>query len=1293
MTGKIHPILISLIVGHGFFFGLIPSLQALPENPEVVSGDVTFERVNDTTLHVTASDQSIIDYTSFDIGENETVRFFLPEIDASSLNRVIGEGGTEILGRLTANGNLFLVDPHGIFVGPSAEIETGGLVASTLDIKNEDFLRGYYLFGNIAETEREFSQILNQGNIRTRDEGFAILIASALSNEGTIQAPVGAISLASGDLVAVGISEDGMISVGIEKPVSGRVFKTDGDALSEQISNQGVLEAQGGIISLEAQAFEDIFHEAINHEGIMIADSAQERNGVVELTAAGSVQSSGIISAKEGDIVIQAAGESTLGEIRESKNLYLRAHSSREAVYTFQSQSEVHIGQEIVIEKNVTLNASDLLLEIGGNLTNRGIFNGDLSAVLFSDAAQLSVISGDNTFYNFLSLTPGKKLAFEAGAVQTVLGEFRLQGEPGRLIEIHSTDPGGIQWQLDPRGMTSVQYVHLGDAWNLSPQWIKAIPSNSFGNNTHWDTDPVWDGGGVTNNWSEALNWDTNVAPGSKDTVTFNDISAKDSVVDSRFGGTIANLNIASGYLGTITLARSLTVNGNFSQAGGTFNAANQILDLNGTFNLSGGIFIASSSTASISGNFTHSGGNFIPNLGTVIFDGASATIDVPTFETLNHLTINSTGSKTIASGDTLVVLGNLTLTNGNINTGTVEAQGNVVHGAAFDGGSGKILVTGGTARSIELTPSGQMPGFTLHASNVAIFGPSAGLVTFDGAFLLEDGAFIGRTGDIEFNNSFTLSGGEFLAPSGTMFVSGKYTHLLGGIFNPNQGTVVFDGASATLDVAGLELFHNLTFNSSVSKIIASGDTLAAQGTLTLARGKINTGTLEAQGNVIVLPAFGGGSASLFFRGTSDQTFDLAGAENLFAGDILVEKDAGTVTLFSDLWMNALGQDLTIHSGVFDLAGKNLTVSGILTLTGGTLVQGSGSLTAHGYTQMNGTFSGGLGIFDVNGPFSLAGGIFSAPFDIQFSGDSWTRNGGTFIHNNGTVIFDSETGMQTLNSGGSHFYNLVHTGDGILELSGDLTLEGSVTQSGGTFNGSNRTVDINGNFIQTGGIFRASSGITTLAGDFSHLGGDFIHNGGTFIFDGGNQILQGQTVFNHFTKIAFGPAALIFPSGLGNEQTIAGTLTLQGMPANLLLLRSSIAGALWRINPLGPRFVSLANVQDSENMNPNPISCFPGCVNSGNNVNWIFPRPRLESPQDMSLLSLEDEFRILGVVPFLDYSDFQEGSEKGILKPAKKKSGISIRQGHPARSLEAKKISLTKRGVELLPENATGSLH
>ena len=82
----------------------------------------------------------------------------------------------------------------------------------------------------------------------------------------------------------------------------------------------------------------------------------------------------------------------------------------------------------------------------------------------------------------------------------------------------------------------------------------------------------TWDGGGVTNNWSDCDNWSSDTCPGSSDLAQFDGTSTKDATVDGSFSGSVDGVDINSGYTGTITQARDLTIfDQNYNQADGTW--------------------------------------------------------------------------------------------------------------------------------------------------------------------------------------------------------------------------------------------------------------------------------------------------------------------------------------------------------------------------------------------------------------------------------------------------------------------------------------------------------------------------------------------------------------------------------------------------------------------------------------------------------------------------------------------------------------------------------------------------
>src|SRR3972149_6352434 len=93
------------------------TLQANPVAPTVVAGDVTFKADTPAVLEIMTSDKAVINWKDFSIGEKELTRFIQPSISSMVLNRVTTGIRSELLGRLEANGQVFLVNPNGIFLG------------------------------------------------------------------------------------------------------------------------------------------------------------------------------------------------------------------------------------------------------------------------------------------------------------------------------------------------------------------------------------------------------------------------------------------------------------------------------------------------------------------------------------------------------------------------------------------------------------------------------------------------------------------------------------------------------------------------------------------------------------------------------------------------------------------------------------------------------------------------------------------------------------------------------------------------------------------------------------------------------------------------------------------------------------------------------------------------------------------------------------------------------------------------------------------------------------------------
>src|SRR5258706_132933 len=138
------------------------SALANPNGPAVVNGTANFATAG-KSLTVTNTPNAIINWQAFSIGAGESTRFVQQSASSSVLNRVVGQDPSAILGTLRSNGRVFLLNPNGILFGAGSRVDVAGLVASTLNLSNQDFLAGRLSF----ESGAAANSIVNHGSIVT----------------------------------------------------------------------------------------------------------------------------------------------------------------------------------------------------------------------------------------------------------------------------------------------------------------------------------------------------------------------------------------------------------------------------------------------------------------------------------------------------------------------------------------------------------------------------------------------------------------------------------------------------------------------------------------------------------------------------------------------------------------------------------------------------------------------------------------------------------------------------------------------------------------------------------------------------------------------------------------------------------------------------------------------------------------------------------------------------------------------------------------------------------------------
>ena len=231
--------------------GTSPAM-ANPEDPNVVAGNVTINQVSATRLNVIqSSDKAVIDWRSFSIDANEHTDFQQPSTASIALNRVTGGTISEIFGRLTATGRVVLVNPNGVLFGPSSRVDVSGLIASSSDIRNEDFLAGQYVFDIPGH---QSAVIVNRGQITAGEGGLVGLVAPGVENSGVIAAHLGRVTLASGDAFTLDLYGDELIRFTLPTEAAESLVTPDGVQLAALVTNSGTIIADGGTVVLSAAA-------------------------------------------------------------------------------------------------------------------------------------------------------------------------------------------------------------------------------------------------------------------------------------------------------------------------------------------------------------------------------------------------------------------------------------------------------------------------------------------------------------------------------------------------------------------------------------------------------------------------------------------------------------------------------------------------------------------------------------------------------------------------------------------------------------------------------------------------------------------------------------------------------------------------------------------------------------------------------------------------------------------------------------------------------------------------------
>ncbi|TAK84861.1 MAG: filamentous hemagglutinin N-terminal domain-containing protein, partial [Aquabacterium sp.] len=1120
-------------------------------DPTVVGGQASVLVNGDTTTITQGSSRAIIDWRSLSLTQQE--RFLVLQGSAKDvlLNRVTGFEPSVLDGSIQAIGRVYFLNPNGIIFGEHAQIDVGGLVASTLALGNEDFMAGRIQLTPTTGFGDYAGRVINRGRVNAAG-GEIVLAGLDVSNQGTLSAPGGRVGLVAADEVLVDVEGDGLLFFNVKAADAGA-----------RVAQLGRIEADGGTVQLRAEARGTFADTVLNMDGVVQARSLGARNGrvVVDGGAHGLTQVAGSIDAT-GSEAGQTGGRITV------------------------------TGDRTLLASTAVLDASGAAA--GGSIQVGGGFQGNDAAV--RNATVTGVVGGATLRANAQQSGNGGQVVVWADDTTRYEGRIEArggaQGGNGGQVEVSGKQSLGFKGMVDtsaPRGyigtlLLDPRDIEIRTATGGTIDWTAAAAANG-------STDVDVDVASINNSVAAAVT----LTAGRNLTIT--------AAVNIANAGTsftaIAtnNLNVNNS---VTTNGGAVTLTGAAVNLGGDINSNGAAVTLNGPVTLSGGTRTVTGSDITINNTLagaTHS--LVLTATGTTTLNGALSNVSTLDTTGSNLTAINADVTNIGGQFYGAVSLGGSgatrTLSGPGVTLGTVAGGGKnltIVGGATLNGTVTNVaaLNTSGSATAInaDVTTTGSQTysGVTLAGSGTTrtLSGTTVTLGTVGGA---------GRSLVVNGSTSAVLGGAvagiDSLDTSGSASTSinADVTTVAGQKYS--AATLGGSGATRTLAGTTVELAtvaggtKNLTVNATtratlggavtgVAALNTSGSAATALNANVTSTGAqtYNVATLGASatlsgGSVTFNGALDGGNNGLQVTTTGVLALN-AGASNLVALDASAaaggssiggnvttsgaQAYAGTTTLTGAA--NFQGSSLTFNNvaagaNALGLRADSIAVSGTaaggstvtfepLSATGSIGVAGGAGTLQLSQALLN-KFSGftGITIGSLANDYTISFGNFTLPANLTVRSNSGNIGFGTLdgarslqAQTTGTItmndIVGGTTDLTSINLNGTITINAaaVQTSgsqlySGAVTLQRNTVLDGTTVTFGSTVAGAGQSLEVNGNATFGGAVGAGAalasvdvSGTTSLAGNVSTTGNQVY--GGAVTLSAASTTLSGGTV-------------------------------------------------------------------------------------------------------------------------------------------------------------------------------------
>jgi filamentous hemagglutinin family protein len=948
----------------------IPGASAQPVGASVVAGQAQVLSSGATTFVNQSSSKAIINWQDFTVGQGAAVQFNQPNSAAITLNRVTGGNISTINGAIRANGQVWLLNPNGMLIGNGASINVGGLLATTSDIANQDFIQGRYNFTGGK------GSIVNNGTIQASNGGSVILSAPNVTNRGLIQASAGHVVLGGTDTFTVDFTGDHLLSYAVGAGSSGG-----------QVANSGKISAPGGQILLTARAAAGVQDAVINNSGIVEATSVREENGEIILDAGdGTAANAGTLDASG-----KGVGE-TGGTVKV-------------------------LGGTVAVSDGATIdvsgNAGGGTALLGGNFQGTGSERHAQSATIGKATIEADAITRGNggkvvvwsdgrTNFSGTITARGGAASGNGGQVETSGHELNVTGA---TITASAANGFAGSWLLDPYDLTVSSSAST--ATESPPGTFTSASGASVVMNTQIDAE-LNTGTSVVLQTSGTLgdgngNGDITVAAPIQMTgsgATSLNLKASGSIIVnqgiSSTGGALA-VNLDANVLGGggyVNIAAPIATNGGAMAIGGgatpltlpAVGTAAQVTGVlvNNTINTGGGALTINGTGYGGSANGNNNYG--VQILAAVNTGGGTISIKGIGGNSSgnNNLGVNQTAAITTTTGDIIL--------NGT-GAGTGGTGQGYVTTAAISSGTGDISITGsgsasgaGIGGNVGFIASGSIS--TGGAGTITLLGTGAGAgtgsnrgVNLAGSITAVNG-LISITGVSNSTNASPINHGIFILNAAAITSTG-----LGGILL--NGTAGGSGAGGGVGVL-LNSTNSLQSNGG-GAITITGIGGGSGGTGANNYGVSIANTIIGSGGAITVTGTGGNSSGDFNYGISQA----AAITNAGAGSITLNGTGGGLGSAETGYLTngnvTAGTGNILITGTSSLTATGQGGSGVYLQTGNISTAGTGTVTLKGTSSGNGTGSNNYAV-------TILGGVTATDGLISVTGtNNSSGNGGANI--------------------------------------------------------------------------------------------------------------------------------------------------------------------------------------------------------------------------------------------------------------------------------------------------------